>query len=881
MASPQSVSGLESGVLPPRWQTAARWGAPGVTLLALAVVLWNCLVNPKIHFLPPGPAPWIVYPQAPDLGTYPALHLVGTFERAFVLPEKPATAALSWRCLTNGEIWINGTIVPRPESLAPNWKTISRTDVDVVNLLRAGTNDLMVTVENRGGPPALSLELRCGGFMLVSDATWHVSVSGSDWQSAQDAPADPKPERGNQLAVLETTAGALRSCGPWLCIFVAMAAAGTLLFRKASHKILLTILGAAWLVLFLHNLPLIPAGAGFDGPLHLNYISYILHEHHLPDANEGSEMFQAPLYYLLGAALLGLAHLHASQPAGMELLRFLNLLIGGGTLAFAFAGLRLIFPGDWKKPLFGTAFAAFLPAEVYLLHFTTNETLSAMFVTAALYVGLRLLQMERPSPTGCIALGVVMGLGLLTKSSAILVVPLILMALAARLVLRKERTPQLWAQMILLPLAICLLIGGWHYLTLWREYGNPLIGDWDPKLGRHWWQYKGYQTPESYLSFGSSFTHPFFGGLHSFWDGFYSTLWGDGYWGGRSEYWSRIPWNYNFMAVGFILALVPTFLVLTGLVRAIVGCFRAPGLPWLLLLAVGWLYAFAILSMSLKVPSYAHSKAFFGLSALLPFCALGALGFGFWAERGKVAQLLLGFGLALWLINVYASFWIKPHSVRTELAAAIAASSFNNIDPTDALLAALKEHPGDPEIIVQLADTEVKTNAQDAVARLQMALTDHPDNVQVESELGWDLGLAGHYDEALPHIHHAVELAPDDSVVAQTWSALANNHKDYPETVKAARHVLNLNLAHLQTHFNLAVALMNVGQDDEAARHFSALVEFDPTMAKAWFCRGLCELDQRKNWDAGIADIREAVRLDPANKSWQSVLERALKGPQQ
>src|SRR5271170_5706572 len=129
------------------------------------------------------------------------------------------------------------------------------------------------------------------------------------------------------------------------------------------------------------------------------------------------------------------------------------------------------------------------------------------------------------------------------------------------------------------------------------------------------------------------------------------------------------------MTVGFVLALIPTALVLTGLIRALAGCFRAATLPWLLLLGVLWIFAFAILDMSLRVPSYAQTKAFYGLPVLLPFSALGALGFEFWAGRGKVARYVLGVACGVWLVNVYASFWIKPHIVQNELASAISASA--------------------------------------------------------------------------------------------------------------------------------------------------------------------------------------------------------------
>ena len=138
-------------VLPPRWQAAWRWGAPALTLAALALLAWNCVFNPKIRFLTPGPGKWIVYPLPPELARpYHGVELTGTFRRAFVLPEKPAAALLSWRCFTNGELNVNGTVVPRPDSSSGNWKTTSQ--LEIGPFLRQGTNEISVTVVNQSRP---------------------------------------------------------------------------------------------------------------------------------------------------------------------------------------------------------------------------------------------------------------------------------------------------------------------------------------------------------------------------------------------------------------------------------------------------------------------------------------------------------------------------------------------------------------------------------------------------------------------------------------------------------------------------------------------------------------------------------------------------------
>jgi tetratricopeptide (TPR) repeat protein len=882
------VSAPASDSLPLRWQAAWRWGAPALTLAALALIVLNCTFNSKIRFLTPGPGKWIVYPLPPQAHPYSGFDLAGTFRRAFVLPEKPAAALLSWRCFTNGEIRVNGTVVPRSGSSSGNWKTTSQ--LDIGTFLHQGTNEISVTVVNQSGPPALSLELKSGNFSLLSDEAWEVSVSGSNWRLARAASATPRPGKGNELDLLETTRGALGRCWPWLCLFVAISVCGVALLQyylgrtaasdptTAFPKMIMVLLAAVWALLFLHNFPFMPADAGFDGAQHLDYVRYIQDHHRLPNARGGWEMFQPPLYYLMSATLLGLCRSDCFQFTGMMLLRFLSLAIGVVNLALIFAGLRLIFPGDWKKPLAGLVLAAFLPAHIYLLHYTTNETLSAMFVTAALCLGLHLLRAEQPWWGWHRVLGIMLGLALLSKASAVLAVPAVLGALGVKLVLRRERTPRVWLDDIGAPLLICLLIGGWHYLKLWRDYGNPFIGNWDPKLLGVWWQTKGFQTPGYYFSFGDSLARPFLSGLHSFWDGFYSTLWGDGLMGGNANIWDRPPWNYDLMAVGFVLALVPTALVLTGLLRALARCFRAANLIWVLVIGLGWLFAFAILGMSLKVPSYEQTKAFFGLPVLLPFCALGALGFEFWAGRGKVARYLLGVALGIWLVNLYASFWIRPNSEETELSSAIAASWHVKGDFSGAFLQVLNHHPGNSYATICLAASESQKHPEQAVKRLEQAIQNDPENARIQSALARVLALCDRLDEAVVHVKRAVALAPEDQVVARTWCLVELHRKSYEDAVTAGRHALGLDPTDLQAHLDLGVALMNLRQIPEAISHFSAIANAKPAWAEAQFYLGLCLLEQPGKRDEGFVHLKDAVRLNPTNTAWQAALQNALKG---
>src|SRR5438477_12518736 len=150
--------------------------------------------------------------------------------------------------------------------------------------------------------------------------------------------------------------------------------------------VLLLVIGSLWVLLFSNNAALAPFVQGFDAPEHLAYIKYVQERHALPLPNEGFEMFQPPLYYFLSAVALSLCGVSVDVHSGIVVLRFLTLIFGLLQLILVFLSLRLIFPGRLAAQLVGLALAAFLPMQIYLSHYVTNETLAATLTTASVYL---------------------------------------------------------------------------------------------------------------------------------------------------------------------------------------------------------------------------------------------------------------------------------------------------------------------------------------------------------------------------------------------------------------------------------------------------------------------------------------------------------------
>src|ERR1035441_2495247 len=202
------------------------------------------------------------------------------------------------------------------------------------------------------------------------------------------------------------------------------------------------LLAVAGAVLFANNLKVLPNLLGYDVTGHLPYIRYIQENHALPLASEGWEMFQPPLYYVICAALLQMLSLSLHDALPVMALRVFGLVIGVAHFAVVWASLRLLFPGERSKPRWGLVLAACLPPLLYLSQYVTNEALAAALVSASVYLTLRMLRAERASWKLCAGLGLCLGAALLTKSTAVLALPVILAALVGKAVQRLKSKVQ-------------------------------------------------------------------------------------------------------------------------------------------------------------------------------------------------------------------------------------------------------------------------------------------------------------------------------------------------------------------------------------------------------------------------------------------------------
>ncbi len=824
---------------------SGRWAAAAVLAVvgtAAAGFWWLCSFDVDIPFLTArGEAEWIVYPDAGIGGARPTVEVGGVFRRSFEVASRPPSATLCLRALERARLSLNGRSVPVPRDPA-SWKDPRR--VDVAPWLREGANELSVEVVNGYGPPALWLELELPDGRLRTDREWEVSWAGAAWQRAALA----REARGRIFDPerrVERVAPSIGVVWPWLLLIAAVVPVTVMVSRFAQVpialrrdplRLTLVVAAVAWVALFANNADALRRVLGFDSGAHLDYVAFILEHASLPLADDGWQMYQPPLYYLAVAVLWRVGGWAAQEPAAVVALRLFNLGLALVTMGFVLTCLRRVFPRRPAAQWTGLAFAAFLPACLYLFHYPTNEGMVIATSAVTLWACLRLVQAEAPSTLDFVLLGGALGAALLSKVSALLLGPVAAGAVVYRIRIARDETRRRCLAGAAVAAIVLLAVCGWYYGRVWIHFGSPLMGNWDPASGFGWWQHPGYRTVHDYLRFGRSLVEPAFAGFDGAWDGFYSTLWGDGLYGGKNGVPFRPPWNYHLMTAGYLLAIVPTVLMLTGAAVALRRFLRRPDATWAVLLGVVVLTLSGMVYMTLKVPSYAQCKAFYGLIALVPLSALVAAGADALSGRHPALRLLVATGLVTWAVTAYASYWVDGDGAAARRARAKQTwSDGDRIGGARSLRALVSADPDDWESRLMLAEL-LRREARPTPSELRALLEPArplPDLARRHAEIGWLYLLEGRAEAALEAARRAVALEPD-LVDIRLLHARALWETGSPEgSVQALREALRIDPGDVGIHVSLANSLMLLGRLDEAERQCRIALLLEPGFALA------------------------------------------------
>lgn len=610
-----------------RWQFAAWVGLIGTC----GVLLFHVIhLDDKVAFLfsQEGP-PWIAAPLpntarliAQDRDAPP----VHVFVRHFDWPEGETTAWLEGRALRSAQAELNGSPLLL-SSLGEGWRSGFKAQLNPS--LKPGRNTLRLSVSRAEGPALLQAKLKIGDQVIETDSAWEVTTpngtSSPAWR-AHDQSLHP------EARFMPTPFEIAGQRAPWLVgLFFISAAVGFLAhqgknpkkWRMNAPRSTLVIVVLLWLWVFLFKILAIPPAVGFDATAHLAYLDYLRTHLSLPAADYGFATYHPPIFYLLTASVASTSEWISESSQGGFALHLIPFLSGLATVGFTARVALKLWPEEALRPCLAIAAAGLIPMNLYMSAYVSNEPFQTAVISGCLALAALMLFSERVGLRSWILLSIGLGLAILTKFTSLLIAPIIAFFVALRLWWVDGRSPGHSALGLLGLLLGCITLGGWFYLRNFMLFGDPFIWNLDVPNAPTWWLRPGFHTEAWYLSFGEALTYPYFSGYASFWDGIYSTFWGDGLVGGMARLETRHGlWNDDFQTLVYPLALPASALMGFGYVRLAGFSFteKEPGRKIFLSLVTSLLavLAFSLLYISFQLPFYAQAKAFYILPGLLP-----------------------------------------------------------------------------------------------------------------------------------------------------------------------------------------------------------------------------------------------------------------------
>lgn len=224
-------------------------------------------------------------------------------------------------------------------------------------------------------------------------------------------------------------------------------------------------------------MPVADVGAP-DERQHANYVLHLLQGKGFPILKPGDpnlyetyQSHQPPLYYLIAAGWTRLAAADLEQRSGGTWLRLLNTLIGLITVCGIYCAARW---GLDSQPVAvgAAAIGALMPMFVALHSAVSNDPLLFAFCTWTLALLAQAIR-QGPSPRLAWAVAVLAGLGLLTKTSALALIPTALVGFHFACATHRADGAMKLHRVLIILLAPLLLASPW-LLRNQALYGDPL-----------------------------------------------------------------------------------------------------------------------------------------------------------------------------------------------------------------------------------------------------------------------------------------------------------------------------------------------------------------------------------------------------------------------
>lgn len=628
-------------------------------------------------------ADWIRARQPTELRSRPSQIITTLFRTWFEVKEVPRQAVFTFRAMKRTVVWLDGRIIFMSDARIHEWKQAFH--VAIPSGINLGRHELRIAVMNQDGHPALIAY--CEALGIATGERWEATSAGKTWKPALSVKSwqypiecyrhfNLNPALADEATPLplkfQRADRAFLSKAPvFLPIFIAVFILSFFSSRKERpawlKSPLITAGGVRWIVIVawvcmaINNIGKIPLYVGMDSDQHLKYIEYVATHWRIPLATEGWQMFQPPLFYIISALFYKFLVGFFSWEDALILLRIVPLACGALQIELCWRALRYAFPGREDLQIVGTLVGGLLPMNLYISQVIGNEPLAGCLSGMVVVLVIRHLKSSSPHPWRAFAfMGFFLGLAMLTKVTAFLLVPPVLLAVAYGGHAEHDPARQVPGPVFMrisVVIGMAFLISGWYYIRNYLEMGRFFIGGWDTSRNIVWWQDPGYRTLEQFYTFGEALFYPVYSAVTGIWDSLYSTFWMDGFLSGVCIYDFRPPWNYGFMLASAWLSLLPSAAIGIGAAVSIKNPLRKERKIFFFCALCAGIYLSAILYLFLTVPVYSTGKATYALGLVPCFAVLCAEGFNIFTTRPLLKAMVYGI-VACWAFAAYMAYFV-------------------------------------------------------------------------------------------------------------------------------------------------------------------------------------------------------------------------------
>ncbi|MEW6536004.1 MAG: hypothetical protein AB1454_10340 [Candidatus Auribacterota bacterium] len=356
------------------------------------------------------------------------------------------------------------------------------------------------------------------------------------------------------------------------------------------------------------------------------------HGDFFPPVDDHIEAYQPPLYYLISAGVVHIAHaLKLASP--YFLLKLFSTACGLITALCCYMAWTLVFGRSWFAFMFISACWAYLPMHIYLSPMVGNEMFTASITGIALVSVLRTIKKDDFSNGNAVITGIILGCCLLSKYSTIPMVACTFGIFVYHLRQIKQ-TRKRTLRFVLLVLGITVILSGWWYVRNAVLYDNPLIS---PPHRKPFQQIYSTQPPAkrvlkdiiwfdisilnnpllaangNVLRFFQTFMQTgdcslYNTAFNSIPAGTYSTAWVENH-----AYFLTVPSRQVQRLAVFLvrIALLPTLIFIIGFTALLIHAVKSKSEPLIFMMCYFLLSIAAYLWFNIRYPNFSHVKAFF------------------------------------------------------------------------------------------------------------------------------------------------------------------------------------------------------------------------------------------------------------------------------